>query len=457
MQGLPGYFYSICLISLFLLIGTILRAKIKILQNLFLPSSIIAGFIGLFLGPYIFNVIPQWVVTNWSDMPGILISVVFATLFLGISLPTGKTIWREGGPMLCFGVVMGIGQYFIALLVVALILIPLFNVPAIFGCILEIGFSGGHGTAAGMFEVFDKLGFPAGGALGQMSATVGIIFAVVMGIVLINIAIRNGNCAHLNQQKGIPHYKKTGLIPQEKRYPIATATVASESIEPLTFHFTIIGVSILLGMAMQAGVKWIHPVMSSFPLFPLAMIGGLIVQWVCTKINAAKYLDKHTFDRIMGFALDVLVATAIASLRLDLFLANFWPFAILMLAGMIWLTFMVLIVAPRMFPEYFFERGITEFGMQSGVTAVGLLLLRLVDPQYKTGTAEAFGLKQMVYEPFLGGGLITALSPIFIVHLGLWESIAICGFIMFVFLLLSILNGWARIKKYKSQPVNNKK
>jgi glutamate:Na+ symporter, ESS family len=273
-----------------------------------------------------------------------------------------------------------------------------------------------------------------------------------MGIILINIAIRNGNCSHLNQQKGIPLHKKTGFIPLEKRYTIATATVAAESIEPLTFHFTIIGISILIGLALQVGVKWMHPIMSSFPLFPLAMIGGLIVQSVCTKINAAKYLDKHTFDRIMGFALDVLVATAIASLRLDLFLANFWPFAILMLVGMIWLIFMVLIIAPRMFPEYFFERSITEFGMQSGVTAVGLLLLRLVDPQYKTGTAEAFGLKQMVYEPFLGGGLITALSPFFIIHMGLWKSIVTCGFIMFVFLLLSFLNGWARKKKYDSQP-----
>ena len=357
--------------------------------------------------------------------------------------------------MLCFGVVMGIGQYFIALLVVGLILIPLFNIPAIFACILEIGFSGGHGTAAGMYEVFEKLGFPAGGALGQMSATVGIIFAVVMGIILINIAIRNGNCTYLNQQKGIPAFKKTGLIPKGKRYPIATATVASESIEPLTFHFTIIGISILIGLGMQICLKWLHPAMSSFPLFPLAMIGGLIVQGFCTKVHVAKYLDKHTFDRIMGFALDILVATAIASLRLDLFLANFWPFAILMVAGMLWLIFMVIFIAPRMFPEYFFERSITEFGMQSGVTAVGLLLLRLVDPQYRTGTAEAFGLKQMVYEPFLGGGLITALSPIFIVHLGIWKATAICAFIMFVFLLLSVLNGWTKIKKHPPRPLNN--
>ncbi len=100
-----------------------------------------------------------------------------------------------------------------------------------------------------------------------------------------------------------------------------------------------------------------------------------------------------------------------------------------------------------MFPEYWFERGITEFGMQAGVTAVGLMLLRLVDPLYRTGTAEAFGLKQMVYEPFLGSGLITALSPIIIIHLGVWNSIVLCAVIMILFFIISFLNGWTSFRK----------
>ena len=349
--------------------------------------------------------------------------------------------------MLCFGVIMGLGQYVVALLVVLFVLMPLFKVPAIFACILEIGFSGGHGTAAGMTPVFNDLGFPAGGALGQMSATVGIIFAVVGGIILINLAIRKGTCANLNMQKGIPLYKKTGLLPENKRHPIAVATIATESIEPLTFHCTIIAIAILIGWGLQTLIKSTSPVMKSFPLFPLAMIGGLIVQATCMKTRVARYLDKGTFDRIMGWGLDFLVASAIASLRLDLFLQNLLPFSILMLVGMAWLTFMVWFIAPRMFPEFFFERGITEFGMQSGVTAVGLLLLRLVDPQYNTGTAEAFGLKQMVYEPFLGGGLITATAPIFIMSYGVWTSLIICAVVMVIFFLMSVFSGWTKFTK----------
>ncbi|MCF7889150.1 MAG: hypothetical protein K9L78_03425 [Victivallales bacterium] len=448
MEGLTGTFFSFCILGVLLLLGQYLRIKLKLFQNLFLPSSIIAGFIGLFMGPYILDIMPRWIYADWSQYSGLLINIVFASLFLGVVLPKGKTVWRKGGPMLCFGVVMGLGQYIVALLVTVLILTPFFNVPEFFGCILEIGFSGGHGTAAGMKLVFNDLGYPAGGALGMMSATVGIIFAVGVGIVIINVAIRKGACVNLNAKKGIPFYKKIGLLPRNRRHPVAIATVATESIEPLSYHFGIVAVAILVGWGLQTIVKSTSPVMSSFPLFPLAMIGGLIVQGFSLKTKIAKFYDKATFNRIMGWSLDFLVASAIASLRLDLFLENFFPFAILMLAGMTWLVFMAWSIAPRMFPEYFFERGITEFGMQAGVTAVGLLLLRLVDPEYNTGTAEAFGLKQMVYEPFLGGGLITATAPIFIAHNGVWPTIIISIIIVVVFLFLSICNGWFRLTKW---------
>jgi len=453
MKPIQGFFFSVCILGLFLLIGKLLRSKIKIFQILFLPSSIIAGFLALSLGPYMLNMIPNWIINYWRPIPGVLINVVFASLFLGVALPNLKTLWKFGGPQLCFGTVMGVGQYFTALIVTTVILVPIFKVPEIFGCIVEIGFSGGHGTAAGMKATFDKLGFEAGSALSQMSATVGIITAVVVGIILINIAIRKGYCACLNEEKGIPTYKKTGLIPEPKRYSIATATVASEAIEPLTFHFGIIAIAVLIGWFIWMIVKSIHVQLESFPLFPVAMIGGLIVQMISVRLNIDQYFDKDTFDRILGLSLDLLVISAIASIRLDLFAANFWPFVIVMTTGIIWVIFCATFLAPRMFPKYWFERGITEFGMQTGVTAIGLLLLRIVDPLYKTKTATAFGFKQMIYEPFLGGGLITATAPIIIAGLvakwgisGSWVFIGACLLVMVIFFLISFFSGWVNFK-----------
>ncbi|GAI58632.1 unnamed protein product, partial [marine sediment metagenome] len=48
-----------------------------------------------------------------------------------------------------------------------------------------------------------------------------------------------------------------------------------------------------------------------------------------------------------------------------------------------------------------------------GVTATGLLLLRIVDPDAKTPALEAFGYKQLLHEPIMGGGLWTgAVVPL---------------------------------------------
>ena len=442
MEGLTGVFFSFCILLLFLLAGKILRARIGLLQRIFLPASIIGGFLALFFGPYLLDVLPDFLYTTWSDIPGLLINIVFASLFLGVLIPGIKTMWTQGGSQLCFGMIVGSGQYLVAMLVTVLLLTPLFGVPPIFATILEIGFAGGHGTAAGMHPVFAELGFPAGSALAQMSATVGIIAAVVGGVFYINIAIRRGYCVNLDQTKGIPRFKKVGLIPEKDRFPSSNATVASESIEPLAFHFSIVGVAILVGWVLLAGVRQLHPMLGGFPLFPLAMVGGMIVQAFSAKIKVSQYYDRLTFERILGLSLDILVVAAIASIRLDLFVAHFWPFAILMAVGIAWLFFCLVVLAPRMFPYNWLERGVTEYGMQSGVTAMGLLLLRLVDPHYKTDTAQAFGFKQMLYEPFLGGGFITATAPFILVGLGIWWSIAAAAVIVFAFGLISFLNGW---------------
>jgi ESS family glutamate:Na+ symporter len=47
------------------------------------------------------------------------------------------------------------------------------------------------------------------------------------------------------------------------------------------------------------------------------------------------------------------------------------------------------------------------------------LLLRMADPYGRSRVMEAFSFKQLVFEPFLGGGLITALSPLLIAGWGL--------------------------------------
>ena len=83
---------------------------------------------------------------------------------------------------------------------------------------------------------------------------------------------------------------------------------------------------------------------------------------------------------------------------------------------------MVVHLAPRLFREAWFERAIAEFGQSTGVTATGLLLLRTVDPENKTVAAASFGYKQLLHEPFMGGGLWTAFALTLVYTLG-WRAV----------------------------------
>jgi ESS family glutamate:Na+ symporter len=445
-------------LSVLLLVGKLLRAKIVMFQKLFLPASIIAGFIGLLLGPYLlgsalnFEIIPQSTLTTWGSLPGVLINIVFACLFLGFSIPSMRTIWREGGPQLCYGWTVGMGQYMVGVGISVILLGPLFGVPAFFGCLLEIGFSGGHGTAAGMREAFTQLGFPAGADLGLMSATVGVISAVVFGMVMINMAARRGYTKVIKSPEELSLDKISGLIPEHERKSGTTMTISPDALEPFAFHGAFVGVAILIGWYLLQGIKDLSAqteldLFASFPLFPLAMIGGIIVQITSAKVGIAKYFDRKTYDRILGLALDFLVVSAIAAIKLDVFLAFFWPFAILMAVGLGWVIFATWFIAPRMLPGSWFERGITEYGMQTGVTALGLLLLRVADPQFETEAAESFGFKQIIYEPMMGGGFITASAPILIATFGVGSTYVVGAASILVALTVAYFSGWIRFSR----------
>lgn len=414
---------SLAGLGLLLLAGLLLRSRVRLLRRLLLPVSVISGFVGLALGPYGAAVIPTAVVDTWEGLPGLLINLVFAALFLGVSVPSAGTLARLGGPLFRFGAFTVFGQYAVGIALTAWVLNPLFATPELFACILEVGFAGGHGTAAAMAGVFDDLGFEAGGALGQMSATVGIVTAVVLGMMLVQWGVRRGYVHHVKTDPDtgrIPaEMEGQGFVEPEEQAPSSFGTVNPSVMDPLTLHLAIGLIAVLLGWVMQQAIRGLHPSVAGFPLFPLAMIGGIGVQWAAERLGVARYLDRATFQRIMGVSLDLLIVAAIASLRLDLVLQNVVPLALLMVAGIVWTAGVFVILAPRMLPVDWFEQGITLYGTQTGVTAVGLMLLRIVDPENRTTAAQAFAARAMVSSPLLGGGIVTAAMPLFIQAWGL--------------------------------------
>src|SRR5690606_18727470 len=100
------------------------------------------------------------------------------SLFLGVELPPLRTIGRQAGVQLAYGQILVWGQYLIASLAVLFFLAKAYNLPAMFAGILPVGFEGGHGTAAGLRNVFIDLGWPEGADFALASATIGVVSAI---------------------------------------------------------------------------------------------------------------------------------------------------------------------------------------------------------------------------------------------------------------------------------------
>jgi hypothetical protein len=164
--------------------GYWLRRRLVFLQRLYLPASVIAGLVGLLIFQLVR--VPSEVSRGWNQLPGLLINVVFACLFLGVTLPTVSKVWKSSGRQLAYGQIVAWGQYAVGCTLVLLLLGPIFGLPDIFAGIMPVGFEGGHGTAGGMGPVFDALGFPEIKDYALASATGGIIGAIIVGMGLVN-------------------------------------------------------------------------------------------------------------------------------------------------------------------------------------------------------------------------------------------------------------------------------
>src|SRR5690625_67460 len=451
---------AILLLVILALVGIAVRAYSRSAQKLFLPVALIAGFIALILGPQVIGRIAGglgWdgleeggifgpgVLEVWSELPGLLISVVFAALFLGSAVPSLKRSVKLLGPQLSLGVTFASGQYVIGIVLTILILVPLFNVHEAFGTLIEIGFEGGHGTAAGMAPVMEELGFSGGGDLALAMATVGILGGVIIGVIAVNWAARRGHSETLDVKANEDPEIARGFYRREQPSG-GLQTVRSESLDSLTLHVGIIAVAILIGQGILSGLQAIEQwlwadtieIFAYVPLFPLAMLGGVIIQLFADRTGLSIFINRGTMERIQGLALDTLIIAAMATLSLDAIADNIGPFAILAIAGIAWNCFVLFALAPRFIQSYWFERGIADFGQSMGVTATGLLLLRMADPNGKSPAYEAFGYKQLVFEPFFGGGLITAASIPLIVQLGPYPLLIV----MVILLVLALLSGF---------------
>ena len=396
-----------CLVSGLLIAAHLLRAGIPWLSRFLIPSSMIAGLIGLALGPGGYDLLPFSRAEDGSALlgtyPGILITLLFATLLMG-HRPSRLTreswqgsrtsfLYNLGSEFMQYGVVLCVGT--------ALLAFVFTDLRDEFMIMLPGGFAGGHGTAAVYAEAMPQ--WEAARSIGFTFATLGILCAVFGGLVLVNIARRRGWIARdvpvatADGAQVAP--EQSSFLPSLFQASTGRATVNSIALEPLAWHVALVLAVYGLTVTVMPTIRELLPPKFMLPAFVVAMVIGWFVQTALDLAKVGQYVDAKTIGSIGSLASDYLVAFGIASINVQIVLTHAVPLVVFALLGLALCVGWLLIVAPRVYKEHWFESGIFTYGWNTGTIAFGVALLRIVDKRSDPRVLSDYGVAYVAIGP----------------------------------------------------------
>lgn len=431
--------YYVAIVGVLLVVATLIRLKVPFLRKAFIPASLLAGLIGLALGPYALGVIPADMMTSIGTLPTHMITIVFSCMLLGVKK-------QESGAGMIRDAAAGLGwlwsnsfmQVGVVSLLCAFLFTPIWGVNPLFGSVFEIGFAGGHGTAGGMSSVFkEQLNWADGADLGMTTATIGLLCGIFGGMIIINYGVRKKYTKVLTEPATAGETQE--VFPEGQREAAAYSTISQDVVEPFAFHLGIIGIAILIGRAIVWGFAQVFGY-SGLPLFPFAMIGGWALNGIMQRTSLRHLLDRGIFQRIQGMALEILVVGAMASIKIPVVLAYWQPLLISAVVVMAFMLVWFFWLSPRVFQDCWFEQGIIRYGAFTGVAAVGYMLLRTADPKMQTEAGTIYALGCPLMSPFIGGGLVTTAYPYLILQFGpLMTGAVLCAASLAIIIAMRLL------------------
>ncbi|ABM71903.1 possible sodium:solute symporter, ESS family [Prochlorococcus marinus str. MIT 9515] len=430
-------FSGFLIISFFLIFGRRLKLAVQ-LERFGLPIAVISGVAGISIGPYgLIHFLSKETTSVWSNFPTPLLSLVFATLMMGRPIPNINGLIKPIVNQFLLALSLGFGQFFIGGLVVKYLLAPHMDINPLMGCLIEVGFEGGHGAATIIGESFDRLGFSDGLDLGLAMATMGLLTSSLLGSIFIFI----GRTLRLSDTEEIID-KKENLNTN-----INLKTEFLVDLRVLLINLGFAGLAIIFGVLLLQFLRYIsnyfgefsREIIFSLPVFPLILIGSLLIRYILEKTKNTDFISNILQREIGILSTDLLIFTAMASLDIATVFENWVLILLLTIFGLFWNLICIAYFAYFIFDDYWFEKSLIEFGNSTGVVASGLLLLRLADPKNISKTLPIFTSKQLFAQLILSGGFFTVVAPLVISKIGLDYWTEICALITFLIIIIAFL------------------
>lgn len=386
--------YSFIALSVLLLLGTFLRARIPLLQKLFLPASVIGGTIGLLIGPNIWengaSIIPSGWVEIWSAIPGLLTTIIVSALPLSM-LGSREHAANAAAKSAAKYFLMILATFFVQIIIGmfgAEFFSSQYGLYETFGYELMAGYNGGHNTAGVLGGYLLELGLPYWNdaqGVATTTATFGLVGGIVIGIIYLNVMVRLGKSSVLTDPSNIPKFMHRGIYGKDEQPRSGAETTHNATIDSHTFHLAILllcgGVSYMI---MNAVKKYSVPVLKEIPAAAVCIFVMSLFALILKRVDLTYLIDKKTVTQISSTCADYAITAALASMPVRVVFKYGVPILFICLLGYA-LTFLCLTVLCRKyFGSYRTESFMAMWGSCTGTYTTGITLLKIADPDYST-------------------------------------------------------------------------
>ncbi|MCH3976350.1 MAG: hypothetical protein LKF69_00620 [Bacilli bacterium] len=461
-----GDFVYFGIIALILLLANVLRRKISFLNRYVIPTAVIGGFLGLGIKYLI-----EWISVSafdYSILSGTNNFMNFVTYhaiaigFIAMGLKDNKSDTKINGKREAVksGLVIVstyLLQAFVGLLITIFIAAifknSVMNSGAFSGVLLALGFGQGPGQAGNTGKIFSEVNgglFSIGQDFGLSISTLGFVVACIPGIIYMNYLIKKGRLK-INRNEKIAATTSDDVegvdeIPLAESIDKFTIQISLVLMLYLFTFLVIFGLSSLIDWSNIAflvnNVKSLIWGFNFLFAMAIAMVAKLIIRQLRKrKIMHRKYTNDYMLNRISGTAFDFMIVSSIMAIDIQK-LNDVGVVVALLSLGIIGaiVTFVYLkYICKKAFPSYYLPAFFGFYGMLTGTASTGIALLREVDPQFKTETANDL-VNGSGTAIIFGGPLLLAVGLVYINTTWLW--ICTAGFLLlfgfYLFLLAKI-------------------
>ncbi len=388
-----SYIWDIMMVSLFLGLATYLKRSLRILERFFIPNAIIAGFIGLLLGPQVLHLV-NFNADHLGNIVYHLMSVGFISLALkDRNREKNRDVVNTGFFIVNGYVLQGIVGFGLSLLLAFTVLPGLFPV---FGMLLPLGYGQGAAQAYSIGKQWESVGFQYGGNIGLSVAALGLLWACIGGIPLMNYLIKVKKIlpAHSGEKSagntGTQTIKKEDIGDAESvdGFSIQLFTIG---IIYLATYLVLLGSSSLLDRLGPYG-QTLSKMLWGFS-FIVASILAILFRAVYDllrkkKVIVREYTSDFLLERIAGGAFDFMIAASIAAISISILKQYLIPTMVIGIIGGIVTIYYTIFVCKRIYKTDVLENILALYGTLTGIVSTGLALVKEIDPNFESSATK---------------------------------------------------------------------